>query len=128
MGMILPRCSRHKLACLMTYPRHLDRCRGQTSRGCMGKREDRGAGPKHFLEIDTGPAEGFQAKKHHDGLVKKYHGSQRVSFLVRSSLRMILAIFYGSQSVISRSFIVTDDSSHFLFEGGKSIDHRLPEP
>jgi hypothetical protein len=73
----------------------------------MSKREDRGAGPlQHFLEIDTGPAEGFQAKKHHDGLVKKDH---------------------GSQSVISRSFIVTDDSSHFLFEGGKSIDHRLPD-
>jgi hypothetical protein len=67
---------------------------------------DRGAGPlQHFLEIDTGPAEGFQAKKHHDGLVKKYH---------------------GSQSVISRSLIVTDDSSHFLWksECHSSFVHR----
>jgi hypothetical protein len=108
MGMIL-RWSRHKLACLMTYPRHLDRCRGQTSRGCMSKREDRGAGPlQHFLEIDTGPAEGFQAKKHHDGLVKKYHGSQSVisrSFIVK--VRMILAIFYSKAANLSTTVYQT---------------------
>jgi hypothetical protein len=95
----------------------------------MSKREDRGAGPlQHFLEIDTGPAEGFQAKKHHDGLVKKYHGSQSVisrSFIVTDDSSHFL---WKSESVIPRSFIVTDDSSHFLFEGGKSIDRRLPEP
>jgi hypothetical protein len=34
-----------QMACLMTYTSHLDRCRGQTSRGCVGKLEDRGANP-----------------------------------------------------------------------------------
>jgi hypothetical protein len=74
----------------------------------MGKREDRGAGPKHFLEIDTGPAEGFQAKKHHDGLVKKYHGSQSVisrSFIVK--VRMILAIFYSKAANLSTTVYQT---------------------
>jgi hypothetical protein len=81
----------------------------------MGKREDRGAGPKHFLEIDTGPAEGFQAKKHHDGLVKKYHGSQRVSFLVRSSLRMILAIFYSKAANLSTTVYQSHDNTQSCF-------------
>jgi hypothetical protein len=75
----------------------------------MSKREDRGAGPlQHFLEIDTGPAEGFQAKKHHDGLVKKYHGSQSVisrSFIVK--VRMILAIFYSKAANLSTTVYQT---------------------
>jgi hypothetical protein len=41
---------------------------------------------------------------------------------------MILAIFFGSQSVILRSCIVADDSSYFLFEDGKSIDHHPSKP
>lgn len=84
-----------RMPCLMTYTSHLDRCRGQTSRGCMGKLKIVAPTPAKNLEICMGPAEGSQAKKHHDGLLSKYLGSGRVSFLVRSSLRIFLAIPYS---------------------------------